>query len=529
MSTTAGGEDEPDVDVLADNDDDDDDVYPSPSQVSGKCPSRPSSMSAPSSNWTVATPSSLSQPSGLPAVAIAGLTHDELCLNVEFLKYINLVDVLLKMWEQPPAHSPSPAGLSLCLSDLASQASSRGYKPTLPLPFPHPSVRPSHYPPTVLWLFDDCKTDPSVHLSAGNKSRPPMQDIIQHKDGQVITVDKWKLIRQSAVVIAHAHLDVLSTSHLPPSAASLPRKIVFYRCHFLKEWLQAVRALEVLAPLLSLCGGTWKAEKALASVLQDKPLQPPSHAPHTSTPALSSSHSHASTLAFPSSHSRAHSAHSAPSHPHSAHSCASTPGIPPSSVVSGRSSSNIPTSAASSAHSTWVSPRRAALKSTIQAWPVLGPSQPAAASKAVAPKAKHRCEPSPPQNEKRAKGSNEPTPEVPSSSPCPAFLSLVQEGVASSSQANAVPTVDCAKPLPPKTPRAKALRKGASTHRAMAKTHVAPSDTDTDAVPLASKDLASKKDIIKAIMQVPQSEQPSQEELEALINKRKSKCNAKAA
>ncbi|KAF8258514.1 hypothetical protein EI94DRAFT_1707940 [Lactarius quietus] len=146
---------------------------------------------------------------------------------------------------------------------------------------------------------------------------------------------------------------------------------------------------------------------------------------------------------------------------------------------------NIPTSAASSAHSTWVSPRRAALKSTIQAWPVLGPSQPAAASKAVAPKAKHRCEPSPPQNEKRAKGSNE----VPSSSPCPAFLSLVQEGVASSSQANAVPTVDCAKPLPPKTPRAKALRKGASTHRAMAKTHVAPSDTDTDAVPLASKDL----------------------------------------
>ncbi|KAF8257448.1 hypothetical protein EI94DRAFT_1708992 [Lactarius quietus] len=202
-----------------------------------------------------------------------------------------------------------------------------------------------------------------------------------------------------------------------------------------------------------------------------------------------------------------------------------------------------------------VSPHQAALKSMVQAWPVSGPSQLAVASKAVAPKIKHRRELSPLQNKKRAKGSDEPTPEEPSSSPRPAFLSLVQEGVASSLQANTVPTVDRAEPLPPKTPHVKASHKGASTCRAMAKTHVAPSDADTDAMPLASEDSAgkdgtsdpkllewvgehnielqgkraSKKDIIKAIMQAPQLEQPSQEELEALINKHKSKCNAKTA
>ncbi|KAF8269055.1 hypothetical protein EI94DRAFT_1799662 [Lactarius quietus] len=363
-------------------------------------------------------------------------------------------------------------------------------------------------------------------------------------DGQVITVDEWKLIQQSAVIVTHAHLDVLSTSNLPPSAASLPWKKVFYRRHSLKEWLQAVRALEVLAPLLFLCGGTWKAEKALTSVLQDKPSQPPSHAPRASTPALGSSHSHASTPAFPSSHSHAHSAHSAPSHPHSAHSRASTPGIPPSSVVSDRSSSNVPTSAASSACSTWGHHNQ-------QRQARLSPPRPSADVN----RAPHET-----RKGQRVAMLLEPTPEEPSLSPRPAFLSLVQEGAALSLQANAVPTVDLTQPLPPKTPHAKASRKGASTHQAMAKTHVAPSDTDMDTVPLASKDSAgkdgtsdpdltwdellewvgehniesqgkraSKKDIIKVITQAPQSEQPSQEELEAFINKSKSKRNAKAA
>ena len=71
-----------------------------------------------------------------------------------------------------------------------------------------------------------------------------------------------------------------------------------------------VRELEVVAPLLSYCGGIWKGEKTLACIMQDKttPPEPPSHPLshllNHSCPAssLSCSHSHALTpgLAPPS-------------------------------------------------------------------------------------------------------------------------------------------------------------------------------------------------------------------------------------
>ncbi|KAF8256522.1 hypothetical protein EI94DRAFT_1822438 [Lactarius quietus] len=155
-------------------------------------------------------------------------------------------------------------------------------KPSLPLSSPHPSIHPSYYSLTILWLFKDCKTNPPVHLSASNTSQPPMQHIIWHEDGWLITLEEWKSIQQSVVLVAHTWLDVLSTGHLPPSATSVPQKKVFYRHHFLKEWLQALRELELLTPLLSLCGSTWKAEKVLGSVLQDKPthLSSSQHNPH---------------------------------------------------------------------------------------------------------------------------------------------------------------------------------------------------------------------------------------------------------
>jgi hypothetical protein len=48
------------------------------------------------------TPSSaLSRPSGVPVATVAGLTHDELQVNLEFMKYMSLVNVLLAR-EKPP-------------------------------------------------------------------------------------------------------------------------------------------------------------------------------------------------------------------------------------------------------------------------------------------------------------------------------------------------------------------------------------------------------------------------------------------
>ena len=45
----------------------------------------------------------MSSPSGLAVDTIAWLTHDELCLNPEFMKYVRMVDALqelLGLWEK---------------------------------------------------------------------------------------------------------------------------------------------------------------------------------------------------------------------------------------------------------------------------------------------------------------------------------------------------------------------------------------------------------------------------------------------
>ncbi|KAH9172585.1 hypothetical protein EDB89DRAFT_1825719, partial [Lactarius sanguifluus] len=63
-----------------------------------------------------------------------------------------------------------------------------------------PMDRPARYPETVLWTLAHCKKDPDVNSSAGNKSRPPMQRAIRHKDGSLISEEDWKAMRQSAVL-----------------------------------------------------------------------------------------------------------------------------------------------------------------------------------------------------------------------------------------------------------------------------------------------------------------------------------------
>ena len=49
------------------------------------------------------SPSLMSSPSGLAVDTIAWLTHDELCLNPEFMKYVRMVDALQELpglWEK---------------------------------------------------------------------------------------------------------------------------------------------------------------------------------------------------------------------------------------------------------------------------------------------------------------------------------------------------------------------------------------------------------------------------------------------
>ncbi|KAF8259166.1 hypothetical protein EI94DRAFT_1813809 [Lactarius quietus] len=171
------------------------------SQLFGQHPSCPSTMDPSSSNWSLASPPSISQLSGLPTPVIAGHTHNKLHLNSEFMRYMNMVNILLNMRDKPAVThkfriSSSPVlsitSLSVHPYDLASQTSSCGVKLSLPLSSPHPSIHPSYYPLTILWLFENCKTDPSVHLYASNASQPPMQHIIRHEDRQLITLESGR-------------------------------------------------------------------------------------------------------------------------------------------------------------------------------------------------------------------------------------------------------------------------------------------------------------------------------------------------
>ena len=89
MSTVANSPCQDDGDTLLDMDDDDDDYA---SKLAGLTSG---SSKDTASSWSPATPSALSQPLGLPLDAIAKLTHDELQCNPEFMKHVNLVDILL--------------------------------------------------------------------------------------------------------------------------------------------------------------------------------------------------------------------------------------------------------------------------------------------------------------------------------------------------------------------------------------------------------------------------------------------------
>jgi hypothetical protein len=105
----------------------------------------------------------------------------------------------------------------------------------------------------------------------------------RHRNGNLLMDSEWKVIRQSAISIIRAHLLSIDTSGF--AAVGRPRKKTFYRHFFSDEWTQAVMELEHVAPLLSLCAGTWKAELTLGSVLHDShPPDLPSPAPTNMTP-----------------------------------------------------------------------------------------------------------------------------------------------------------------------------------------------------------------------------------------------------
>jgi hypothetical protein len=208
------------------------------------------------------------------------------------------------------------------------------------------------------------------------------------------------------------------------SAAGQKCKKKFFKRHFLPQWSEALKALEVSAPLLSLCFDVWKADLTLGWVLQDEQLSRPPLLPRAgpsrpSTPSNFSRPSTPSNLSRPpSSLARAPSALGIASHPappSSVHS--SSFAARPSHIAHPRSSisSNAPGSRA---------PLTTSRRDSATAQPP--PPGPRPADKAAGSKAKRRRDSSPPlRTGKRPKGSEAAT------SSRPAFMSLVQSNAAS--------------------------------------------------------------------------------------------------
>lgn len=125
------------------------------------------------------------------------------------------------------------------------------------------AVRPSQYPLSVLWLLDDCKTDPSISLSTGNASRPPMGSVIRHQDGSRITKGEYQIIKTSAQHVAAELLQL----PVPSQHSTTRRTITYFKDHHPEELAKAIAKLEDAQPLLALCATHWKASHMVANSL----------------------------------------------------------------------------------------------------------------------------------------------------------------------------------------------------------------------------------------------------------------------
>ena len=252
--------------------------------------------------------SQVSPPSGLPVSTIARLTHDELMHNAVFVKYVSLVDALLVKTHSNPRKSflifslayidyfyPAAAPAALPPQTMPQAVVVHG-KMTTPLAYPRPAIHPAHYVFEVLWTMADCLLDPDADVSPANRSCPPMQRCIRHPDGCMISDSEWKSIREAACIVSHTWIESIDTStRLMPGKR---RKKKFYKLHFPSEWDTALQELERMAPLLSLCAVSWKADQVLGSVLPDEVS--PSDIPLTPVSSQPPPHSRNQSVAPPS-------------------------------------------------------------------------------------------------------------------------------------------------------------------------------------------------------------------------------------
>ena len=156
-------------------------------------------------------------------------------------------------------HSHSRRESTTSFSDsIDSTAASRALTPER-----DSSGRPLQYPQTVLWTFEDCKTDPSIDFTAANEARVALHKIIRHANGTMITNSAVKAITSRARPIVNKIL-----ARVPSHIQHKEIGKVYFRTTYPTEWDAGCEELETAQPLLRLCAGHWKAEFVLAQVIK---------------------------------------------------------------------------------------------------------------------------------------------------------------------------------------------------------------------------------------------------------------------
>jgi hypothetical protein len=127
------------------------------------------------------------------------------------------------------------------------------------------AVRPSHYPPSILWNIHDARSDPHVVLQPRNPSRIPMASALRHENGDVVGTSLYKAIRASGKLLVENVLfkgipkDITFQTHR--------RTKRFFMDNYKDTWDKVIHQYEVEQPLLRLCAGHWKAEHMLGWIL----------------------------------------------------------------------------------------------------------------------------------------------------------------------------------------------------------------------------------------------------------------------
>jgi hypothetical protein len=126
-----------------------------------------------------------------------------------------------------------------------------------------PSVRPEFLPASVLWYYDDCKTDKTYGtiVTASNSCRLKMSIAIHRPDGSRIPKLEFGYVRRDAdLIVQKLRTLIESDPRMMRALNSKPLTKTLARTLFKAEYRRAILELEEEHKLLRLCSSHWKAD-----------------------------------------------------------------------------------------------------------------------------------------------------------------------------------------------------------------------------------------------------------------------------